>query len=112
MPEASSEALTASHVLEYPYTRSVGPVIGRFLTGLRERRVEGVPLSAGAKSPSAKSRTSRASNLRIRLDRAPDRACPQDSDADPARLHHDRRRSSVPLPPPDRERQDLRPALP
>ena len=33
-----AEPLTADHVLEYPggYTRSVGPVIGRFLTGLRD----------------------------------------------------------------------------
>ncbi len=35
-------ALTAPYVLEYPYSRSTGPVIGRFLTGLRERRVSGV----------------------------------------------------------------------
>jgi len=47
MPEASSEALTASHVLEYPYTRSVGPVIGHFLSALRERRIEGVRGSDG-----------------------------------------------------------------
>jgi hypothetical protein len=32
----------ASHVLEYPYRRSVGPVIGRFLAGLKERRIEGI----------------------------------------------------------------------
>lgn len=36
------DVLTAEHVLEYTYTRSVGPVIGRFLTGLRERRIEGI----------------------------------------------------------------------
>jgi len=37
------------HVLEYPggYTRSVGPVIGRFLTGLRDGRIEGVRLADG-----------------------------------------------------------------
>jgi uncharacterized OB-fold protein len=39
---ADLEPLVATHVLEYPYTRSVGPVIGRFLTGLREGRIEGV----------------------------------------------------------------------
>ena len=39
---ADTEVLSALHVLEYPYTRSVGPVIGRFLAGLRERRIEGV----------------------------------------------------------------------
>src|SRR2546426_9074058 len=47
MPEASPQALSATHVLEYPYTRSVGPVIGRFLTALRERRIEGVRGSDG-----------------------------------------------------------------
>lgn len=29
-------------MLEYPYTRTVGAVIGRFLTGLRERRIQGI----------------------------------------------------------------------
>ena len=43
----TTEALTALHVLEYPYTRSVGPVIGRFLTGLIEGRIWGI------RSPSA-----------------------------------------------------------
>ena len=33
--------LSAHYVLEYPYHRSTGPVIGRFLAGLRERRVLG-----------------------------------------------------------------------
>jgi uncharacterized OB-fold protein len=44
-----SEALLAPHVLEYPggYTRSVGPVIGRFLTGLRDGRIEAVRLADG-----------------------------------------------------------------
>ncbi len=39
-----SETFVAEHALEYPggYTRSVGPVIGRFLTGLRDGRIEGV----------------------------------------------------------------------
>ena len=31
--------LTAPHVLEYPYRRSVGPVLGRFFTGLREGEI-------------------------------------------------------------------------
>ncbi len=39
--------LSAPHVLEYPYTRTVGPVIGRFLTGLRERRIQGIRGSDG-----------------------------------------------------------------
>ena len=37
-----TEALTAPHVLEYPYTRSTGEVIGRFFAGLRERRIMGI----------------------------------------------------------------------
>ena len=37
----SEEVLQAPHVLEYTYTRSVGPVIGAFLTGLREGRILG-----------------------------------------------------------------------
>jgi len=43
----AGKALTAKHVLEYPYTRSVGPVTGRFLTALRERRIEGVKTKGG-----------------------------------------------------------------
>ena len=44
-----AETFTAHHVLEYPggYTRSVGPVIGRFLTALRDGRIEGVRLADG-----------------------------------------------------------------
>ena len=40
-------ALTAPHTLEYTYTRSVGPVIGRFLGGLEERRIIGVRAADG-----------------------------------------------------------------
>jgi uncharacterized OB-fold protein len=41
--------LLEPHVLDYPggYTRSVGPVIGRFLTGLRDGRIEAVRLADG-----------------------------------------------------------------
>jgi uncharacterized protein len=44
-----AQPLVADHVLEYPggYTRSVGPVIGRFLTSLRDGRIEGVRVSDG-----------------------------------------------------------------
>lgn len=42
-----TEVLSTPHVLEYPYTRSVGPVIGRFFAGLRERRIEGVRMADG-----------------------------------------------------------------
>jgi hypothetical protein len=34
--------LTAPLVLEYPYTRTVGEVMGRFFTSLRDRRIEGI----------------------------------------------------------------------
>ncbi len=46
MPE--SEVLHASHRLEYPYSRSVGPVIGAFLTGLRDGKLFGVQGSGGS----------------------------------------------------------------
>jgi uncharacterized OB-fold protein len=39
--------LWAVHTLEYPYTRSVGPVIGTFLAGLKEGRVVGTRTAAG-----------------------------------------------------------------
>jgi uncharacterized OB-fold protein len=44
---AELEPLVATHVLEYPYTRSVGPVIGRFLGSLKDQRIEGVKTSEG-----------------------------------------------------------------
>ncbi len=44
-----TDTFTAQHVLEYPggYTRSVGPVIGKFLTGLRDGKLLGVRLADG-----------------------------------------------------------------
>ncbi len=44
---AETKVLSALHVLEYPYKRSVGKVIGRFLTGLRDKRLEGIRASDG-----------------------------------------------------------------
>ena len=41
------ETLTAPHVLEYAYTRSTGPIIGAFMTGLRQRRVVGIRAADG-----------------------------------------------------------------
>lgn len=38
---------TAPHVLEYPYRRSVGPVMGRFFAGLREGRILGARAGDG-----------------------------------------------------------------
>lgn len=37
----------AKHVLEYPYRRSVGPVLGRFFGALAEGRIEGVRTQTG-----------------------------------------------------------------
>lgn len=39
--------LEAPHVLEFPYTRSTGPITGAFLTGLRERRIVGIRAADG-----------------------------------------------------------------
>lgn len=39
--------LKADHVLEYDYRRSLGPVLSRFFTGLRERRIEGITTEGG-----------------------------------------------------------------
>lgn len=39
--DPAAEVLQAPHVLDYSYTRSTGPVLGAFLTGLRDRRVLG-----------------------------------------------------------------------
>lgn len=37
-----SEVLSAPHAIDYTYTRSTGPIIGAFLTGLRDRKILGV----------------------------------------------------------------------
>lgn len=42
-----SQVLTAPLVLEYPYTRTVGDVMGRFFTSLRDGRIEGIRGSDG-----------------------------------------------------------------
>ena len=39
--------LTAPHVLEYPYRRSVGAVLGRFFTALRDGKLVGVKTKGG-----------------------------------------------------------------
>ncbi len=46
MPE-SSEVLRGPHVLEYPYKRSLGPVLSRFFTSLRDRQFEGIKTTDG-----------------------------------------------------------------
>jgi len=47
MEPTGNGGLSAPYALEYTYRRSVGPVIGRFLTSLREGRIEGVRTSSG-----------------------------------------------------------------
>lgn len=47
MNVASADVLRAPHTMEFDYTRSTGPVVGAFLTGLRDRRVLGARDSAG-----------------------------------------------------------------
>jgi uncharacterized OB-fold protein len=47
MVDSGEDVLTSAHVLEYPYSRSVGPVIGAFLTGLRDGRILGATGSDG-----------------------------------------------------------------
>jgi uncharacterized protein len=44
--EVADEHVVTS-VLEFPYKRSLGPVIGEFLTGLRDGRLLGIPASDG-----------------------------------------------------------------
>lgn len=44
---ATDEVLSAPHSMEFAYTRSTGPVVGAFLTGLRDRTVLGAVDSAG-----------------------------------------------------------------
>jgi uncharacterized OB-fold protein len=44
---SAASPLVAPHELEFPYTRSVGPVIGRFLGGLMERKILGIRMSDG-----------------------------------------------------------------
>jgi uncharacterized OB-fold protein len=48
---ADDEVLRAPHVLEYTYQRSVGPVIGAFLTALRDGRILGATSHAADGSP-------------------------------------------------------------
>jgi len=43
----TTDVLSALHVLEFPYKRSVGPVIGRFLAGLRDGKIEGIASASG-----------------------------------------------------------------
>lgn len=44
---AGTATLSAPHVLEYDYTRSVGPVVGRFFGALEERKIVGIRTKDG-----------------------------------------------------------------
>jgi uncharacterized OB-fold protein len=47
-PSASTqELLSAEHVMEYTYKRSLGKVLSRFFTGLRDRQIVGIKTKAG-----------------------------------------------------------------
>ncbi len=48
MSESSAEILTAPYRLKYSYKRTTGPVIGRFLTDLRDGKITGVRRPDGA----------------------------------------------------------------
>ena len=45
---ASGPTFSARHVVEYDYRRSVGPVLGRFFSELRERRIVGIRRDNGS----------------------------------------------------------------
>lgn len=42
-----AERLTAPYVLEYTYKRSLGPILSRFVTGLRDGRILGIRTADG-----------------------------------------------------------------
>ncbi len=44
---SASELLKAPHVVAYDYRRSVGPVLSRFFTELRDRRIVGIRTADG-----------------------------------------------------------------
>ncbi len=47
MTAGAEAVLTAPHSIEYTYTRSTGPALGRFFTALRDGRIVGVRGSDG-----------------------------------------------------------------
>ena len=46
-PTPEGEVLSAPNIIEYPFSRTTGPVIGAFMTGLREGVVLGIKASDG-----------------------------------------------------------------
>jgi uncharacterized OB-fold protein len=47
LPADGEPTFSAPHIVEYAYRRSVGAVLGRFFTGLRERKLVGTRTRAG-----------------------------------------------------------------
>lgn len=47
MTDPQLDALSATHVLEYAYTRSLGPTLAAFFEGLRERKLVGARTVSG-----------------------------------------------------------------
>jgi len=47
MSSTDESSLTASHKLEYSYKRSLGPVLSRFFTGIRDRQLLGAKRADG-----------------------------------------------------------------
>jgi len=47
MSDPNAGILSAKHVLAYDYRRSVGPVLGRFFTALRDRQIVGIKTRDG-----------------------------------------------------------------
>ena len=43
----TADVLVADHPIEYTYTRSTGPIIGAFLTGLRDGKIVGIRAADG-----------------------------------------------------------------
>lgn len=44
---AVAEARLTTHKIEFPYTRTLGPVVGPFLTGLRDGKILGIATGDG-----------------------------------------------------------------
>ena len=44
---AVADAPISTHVIEFPYTRTLGPVVGPFLTGLRDGQILGIRSNDG-----------------------------------------------------------------
>lgn len=47
MSQGTEASLTAPHTLSYTYKRSLGPLLGRFFTGLRDRQILGAKRADG-----------------------------------------------------------------